>query len=488
MHAYTLLAIKALLLFFSILPTSSFAKYSGGAGEPNAPYRIADANDLLALAADANDYDDCFILINDINLGGYNFMDAVIAPDRGGLWEQGFQGPCFSGVFDGNGHVISNLNIIYCFSYVGLFGYTEGQIRNLGIENVNITGEFAVGGLAGHNSGTISSCYSVNGVVNGWVMGCGGLVGENYYGSITDSYNTSAAEGADLTGGLVGSNSYGNITNCYSEGLVTGYYYVGGLAGGNMAGSITCCHAHSEVTGENSVGGLAGKNYETGNVCGCYSSGEVSGKESLGGLVGKNDGNIIDSYSTGTISGYGDNTTNSYIGGLAGANYGNVERCYSTAAASGRVYIGGLVGWNEDGADITDCYSAGSADGNVCGGLVGRDWDSNIINCYSTTAVDGNSRIGGLVGLKSSKTIIAGCFWDIETSGQTASDGGEGKTTEQMKMLSTFDSAGWDFIQTWNIGDNQTYPFLRTYLPGDINHDGKIDFYDFSILALQWLE
>ena len=58
-------------------------------------------------------------------------------------------------------------------------------------------------------------------------------------------------------------------------------------------------------------------------------------------------------------------------------------------------------------------------------------------------------------------------FWDIQTSGQTTSAGGTGMTTAQMKTLSTFTSAGWDFVSVWGLAENQTYPYLRTNLLAD---------------------
>jgi hypothetical protein len=62
------------------------AKYSGGTGEPNDPYQIATAADLIALGEDPNDYGKHFILMADIdldpNLPGRTVFDrAVIAPD-----------------------------------------------------------------------------------------------------------------------------------------------------------------------------------------------------------------------------------------------------------------------------------------------------------------------------------------------------------------------------------------------------------------------
>jgi len=54
-----------------------------------------------------------------------------------------------------------------------------------------------------------------------------------------------------------------------------------------------------------------------------------------------------------------------------------------------------------------------------------------------------------------------------------------------MKKESTFTS--WDFVETWNIGENQTYPYLRVYPAGDLNHDGIVNLLDFAIFAGRWL-
>jgi hypothetical protein len=46
---------------------------------------------------------------------------------------------------------------------------------------------------------------------------------------------------------------------------------------------------------------------------------------------------------------------------------------------------------------------------------------------------------------------------------------------------------GWDFINIWGIGENQTYPYLRKYSAADINEDESVDFGDLAILADNWL-
>jgi len=166
-----------------------------------------------------------------------------------------------------------------------------------------------------------------------------------------------------------------------------------------------------------------------------------------------------------------------------GINIGTITNCYSRGTVKGVFGIGGLVGINI--GTITNCYSSGTVSGAhwAFGGLVGYN-DGTISSCYSSGSVSGGSTVGGLVGYAGG---VANSFWDIQTSDCNTSAGGTGKTTAEMKTQSTFTSAGWDFIEVWDIGENQTYPFLRTYAAGDINHDGVVDFRDITHLAGHWL-
>jgi phage recombination protein Bet len=56
------------------------------------------------------------------------------------------------------------------------------------------------------------------------------------------------------------------------------------------------------------------------------------------------------------------------------------------------------------------------------------------------------------------------------------------------EMMEEATFTGWDFVEVWGIGENQTYPYLRKYVAGDLNHDGIVDWRDFAIFALHWLE
>ncbi len=150
-------------------------------------------------------------------------------------------------------------------SYVGLFGYigSGGEVKNVGIENVNISGNNNTGALCSYNSGgIISNCY-VTGMVNGNVR-VGGLCGENDSGLLSNSYSNCIVSGDDDVGGLCGENS-GTISSCNSTGSVSGDDYIGGLCGDNWNGTINNSYSTGIVSGDISVGGLCG-NLHSGTV------------------------------------------------------------------------------------------------------------------------------------------------------------------------------------------------------------------------------
>ena len=190
----------------------------------------------------------------------------------------------------------------------------------------------------------------------------------------------------------------------------------------------------------------------------------VTGYYYVGGLVGFNNGLVTNSYSTGNVSG-----AVGMVGGLVGKNSGTLSKSYSTAWVSGVANAGGLVGDNWDGT-VSDSYSTGSVAGFSCvGGLVAYNNRGAVTNSHSTGSVTGNEEVGGLVGRNYDGTV-GDSFWNTETSGQTTSNGGTGKTTVEMKDLATFLGAGWNICTvapgstnstyTWNIVNGVTYPFL----------------------------
>jgi hypothetical protein len=133
---------------------------------------------------------------------------------------------------------------------------------------------------------------------------------------------------------------------------------------------------------------------------------------------------------------------------------------------------------------ITDCYSTCAVTGGA--GLVGHNY-GQITNCYVAGKING-SRPGLTDDPVGYPYPALNCFWDIEATGQTTSASGTGLTTAEMKTLAPFLSAGWDFVDTWGIGENQTYPFLGKHCGADLNYDGYVNFNDFAVWANHWLE
>jgi hypothetical protein len=139
----------------------------------------------------------------------------------------------FTGTLDGAGHVVSNFYMNRpTTGNLGLFGTTNGTIRNLGLVNVQmIGGTNRVGALAGTNNGLITGSFST-GTINSTGVATGGLVGENNnVGTITQSYSSVDVTGANTAGGLVGINA-GTISFSFANGPVAGTN-AGGLIGTN---------------------------------------------------------------------------------------------------------------------------------------------------------------------------------------------------------------------------------------------------------------
>jgi hypothetical protein len=159
----------------------------------------------------------------------------------------------FTGTFHGQGYTITGLHIHRpTTTHVGLFGYTGSgsEIEEVGLEDVDVSGCWRVGGLVGSNEGTISTSYST-GSVWGDFYQVGGLVGSNDW-LITDSYSTVSVSGFESVGGLVGSN-FGTIRNSYSTGSVSGgtdSTDVGGLVGYNYNADVYASFWDTETSGQ----------------------------------------------------------------------------------------------------------------------------------------------------------------------------------------------------------------------------------------------
>ena len=159
-------------------------------------------------------------------------------------------------------------------------------------------------------------------------------------------------------------------------------------------------------------------------------------------------------------------TASHCVGGLAGTVWGTLVNCYSSCSVKGGSYVGGLAGEHTE-ALVTHCYSVGPVTGGLpeyTGGLLGGEF----VPQYPST-------------------IIAS-FWDKQASHQGGSDGGIGKTTEQMQTPITFLGAGWDFgtpIWTMCAGSYPVLAWQRSR--ADFVCEYGVDEADFVFLAEHWL-
>ena len=148
-----------------------------------------------------------FYLENDIDANGFDFTPL------------GSKETPFTGAFDGNNKVVSNLSILGKFTYAGLFGSSKAKIKNIWVTNANYNVEAdRVGGIVGFATSTIENCH--------------------WNGIISSSNGT--------IGGIVG---YGiNVSRCSVDGSISAYntlVNVGGIAG--LVSTIDNCYCNIAV-------------------------------------------------------------------------------------------------------------------------------------------------------------------------------------------------------------------------------------------------
>ena len=219
-----LLVLAMLSAMLCVSPLSVFAEdvgvwdgsiaegFAGGSGTEADPYLISDGSQLAYLAKTVNDGESYFgtssqtrkyfKLTSDIDLGNLEWT-----PIGKGLAYGTYDNPVnpFSGIFDGDGHVISNVKITQLGSHsLGLFGGVKNaNIKNVGIDGMtveisNVTDSTKrindIGGIVGFLHGTVSGCFVKNISIKNINYGCsegyvGGIAGSvNSWSSIYDSY------------------------------------------------------------------------------------------------------------------------------------------------------------------------------------------------------------------------------------------------------------------------------------------------------------
>lgn len=227
----------------------------------------------------------------------------------------------FSGVFDGNGYTVKNMQLSNFLSssdavrYDGLFGKTNGTIQNVTVTGTAVTQgstqRVYMGAIAGANiGGTIFGCVGrleMNMVVSG-VSYIGGIVGANR-GEILRCINESdlKIQGKNTNVGGISASSDGSqggavIDRCINYGNITGQaFFIAGIVAYAFEAPCVITNSYNQgnisalTEGNAAAGGIAG--YYNGSRFGnCYNTGILSAANS-GGLIGDLNGSAASSIS-----------------------------------------------------------------------------------------------------------------------------------------------------------------------------------------------
>ena len=405
-------------IYESVKVTDEDPNTLAGEGTEESPYLIESIEDLVhfqnemfngntyngkyvKLAQSLNfNSDNSYVNENRENFYGYDGkLKEALTTNSG--WKAGNSTEKFEGVFDGNNKSIINLysNSALNSERLGIISINYGEVKNINVINVNISISSAegiysfVGGVAGHNVGSIS-----NARVSGRFYGDGNKL---------------------LIGGVTGNNK-GNIENCINYSNISGkMQYAAGIAGTHTGSTIKNCANMGNVLIEeygSYVGGIVGLNKSDTNdgtisIFECYNTGNIENKTNCcGGIVGNNQTPLIACYNVGRVIGYGE------TGGITGFTIRSVYNCYNLGTIEStkineESFVGGISGTvNQYGLFYS--YNEGilkKNQNNVVGGVIGQIVDTEKQfgakkDYYLKNIEDGVGRIGS--GSISAESII----------------------------------------------------------------------------------
>ncbi len=294
----------------------------------------------------------------------------------------------FQGVFDGQGHKISNVTFDsdYPICGVGIIGMNLGEVKNLTAENIQIhctdTYSMAVGAVVGYNMGEIHDITLTGSNEIAGVNATGGITG----GSTNHVYNCTV-DGTTIK--VLGDNDFsdGRIVQC--DVAECGDLIIGGSFGGTMEN----CTAKGKIIAEGNepvgLGGIAGCLEMMDSVTDCTADVEIittKGGHAIGGLCGYSGTHSVGDIALATE-------------GVETHEYpGIIKNCNVTVKMNipGATHVGGLIGtglyyYGEETAfKIVDCTVNGEIIGAVTPGAVaGRAEHSVIESCMTDITLDG---------------------------------------------------------------------------------------------------
>lgn len=371
-------------------PINSPFVFAGGSGTMEDPYLVETADQLNAVRKGPKDH---YKLIADIDLSQWgNWIPIGATPAYGfiaGRANKAEDGAySFQGSFDGNGHVISGMQIMIneetpymteggTWRAYGLFGSmatnpVEHKIKNLGVVNfdidINYTNVkkdldlYAAAIVGGLNQGTdIYNCYSKGGRISIKVQGNEAFKGFDDFGDRPDGaprVNVHVGGICSDGGGVFGGQNcprqaYMHIERCFNDSYITV----------DIQNSEFCIHA----------GGIIGS-MDTSHIHECYNSGNITlplGLDNISGSWHESVGaGICATASIPEIPGI-------YHKGPEFSSF--IQNCYNSGQIISRG-ASGIFNYSASDIHIENCYNAGTIIGNEIDNSNGA---STVNNTYS---------------------------------------------------------------------------------------------------------
>ena len=293
-----------LLVMALLIPQWGWAqeirKPSVGDGSTGNPYEISTAAELAWFRTYVNEgnLSVCAKLTDNIDLKDFcHAADASNNIEKS--WEpigsyDSYPNKAYKGVFDGNGHTISNLYIKVQREGVGFFGCASGgsiknitfdnaQVENTGNDyNYSMTGIVVGAGFATlQNLKTLNNCSVKSGAKR-----LGGIAG--IAKNCSNLENNATVIGVYEVGGIVGVvDSKATLSSCVNNGMVTENRSgrCGGIVGSLYKYTIEDCANYGNVTGTKEIGGIVGYAYGNSTIKRTLSSGDITSQESSAGII-----------------------------------------------------------------------------------------------------------------------------------------------------------------------------------------------------------
>ena len=329
-------------------------------------------------------------------------------------------------------------------NYVGSIGYNQApDIRNVTLENMNISGASYLGSLAGYSRYFDISYVTGNHLtVTGTADYIGGIMGAHDNASYPTMFNFTVDDvtttGRDYVGGIFGRGAaeYSIASNVH----VSGRHYIGGLAGHQYFTYIT--HGYikdSDITGSGAdIGGAYGYSYDEKYLYGdnlTVTATRTNNTNNVGGLVGR--GSYTRYYcgiKNSTITNAGN-----YTGGIVGKleNAGLQTSYVYNTTVRGYQYVGGLAGWHSSTSSAV-YYNISNATvqatDDYAGGIMGylnnlntTDATNRIYiyrNIVAGSAIESNGMHAASIAPISQKEPFDSHFYDNYISADVNTNGG----------------------------------------------------------------